>query len=128
MITEINTKQDTITTSTDVTCNSLTANNLEVTGGVNIDTTGYFDAIVIRRPTGFSGDANFYLGVRGLQCWVNNSNILFGNAIDLISNYALWTDRETSLGGSTEKVYDNNFIASYDVIDTTNSSDIALII
>ena len=58
---------------------------------------------MIRRPTGFSGDANFFLGFRELQCWVNNTNILFDNAIDLISNYALWTNKETSLGGSTEK-------------------------
>jgi hypothetical protein len=99
-----------------------------VNGGVNIDTTGYFDTIVIRRPTGFSGDANFFMGFRELQCWVNNTNILFDNASDLISNYALWTAPETSLGGLTEKVYDNNFVIPYDVIDTANSSDIALII
>ena len=128
LVTEINTKQDLITTATDLDCNSLIKTNLEVNGGINLDTNTYFDTIVIRRPTGFSGDANFFLGLRELQCWVNNSNILFDNAIDLISNYALWTDKDTSLGGSTEKVYDNNFIASYDVIDTTDSSDIALII
>jgi hypothetical protein len=125
---DILTKQDLITSSTDLETNSLTANNLEVNGGVNLDTNTYFDTIVIRRPTGFSGDANFYLGLRELQCWVNNYNILFDNAIDLISNYALWSDKDTSLGGLTEKVYDNSFIAPYDVIDTTNSSDIAFII
>jgi hypothetical protein len=70
VITEINTKQDLITTSTDLTANSITTNNLEVNGGVNMDTSTYFDTIVIRRPTGFSGDANFYLGFRELQCWV----------------------------------------------------------
>ena len=112
------TKQDTITSLTDVTCNSLTTTQLEVNGGVNIDTTGYFDTIVIRRPTGFSGDANFYLGFRELQCWVNNSNILFDNADNLISNYALWTDRDTSLGGLTSNMYDTTFIIPYDVIDT----------
>jgi hypothetical protein len=98
-----------------------------VNGGVNIDTTGYFDTIVIRRPTGFSGDANFFLALRELQCWVNNINILFDN--DLISNYALWTDKDTSLGGLTEKVYNNiTSVISYEVIDTADSSDIALII
>jgi len=122
------TKQDTITISTDLETNSLTTNNLEVNGGVNIDTTGYFDTIVIRRPTGFSGDANFYLGFRELQCWVNNSNIIFDNANDLISNYALWSDKDTSLGGLTATMYDNTFVIPYDVIDTANSSDIALII
>ena len=125
---DILTKQPTITTATDLTANSITTNNLEVNGGVNIDTHTYFDTIVIRRPTGFSGDANFYLGFRELQCWVNNSNILFDNADNLISNYALWTDRDTSLGGLPSKMYDNTFTIPYDVIDTANSSDIALII
>jgi hypothetical protein len=68
------------------------------------------------------------MGFRELQCWVNNSNILFDNANDLISNYALWTDKDTSLGGLTSKMYDNTFIIPYDVIDTADSSDIALII
>jgi hypothetical protein len=72
------------------------------------------------------------MGFRELQCWVNNSNIIFNNAIDLISNYALWTDKDTSLGGLTSKMYDNTchntFIIPYDIIDTTNSSDIALTI
>jgi hypothetical protein len=127
VITEIGTKQATITTATDLECNSLTTNNLEVNGGVNIDTTGYFDTIVIRRPAGFSGDANFFLALRELQCWVNNINILFDNY--LISNYALWTDKDTSLGGLTEKVYNNiTSVVSYEVIDTANSSDIALIL
>jgi hypothetical protein len=81
---------------------------------------------VIRRPTGFSGDANFFLALRELQCWVNNINILFDNG--LTSNYALWTAPETSLGGLTEKMYDNTFISPFDVVDTANSSDIALII
>ena len=63
-------------------------------GEVNIDTTGYFDTIVIRRPTGFSGYATFsFLALRELQCWVNDSNIFFDNG--LISNYALWSDKET---------------------------------
>jgi hypothetical protein len=83
LITEINTKQDIITSSTDLTANSITTNNLEVNGGFNMDTSTYYDTIVIRRPTGFSGDANFYLGFRELQCWVNNYNILFDNANDL---------------------------------------------
>jgi hypothetical protein len=111
-----------------LTANSITTNNLEVNGGVHIDTSKYFDTIVIRRPTGFSGDDNFFMGFRELQCWVNNTNILFDNANDLTSNYALWSAPETSLGGLTSKLYDNTFVIPYDVIDTVNSSDIALII
>jgi hypothetical protein len=53
-----------ITTSTDVNCYSFTENNLKMNGGVNIDTTGYVDTIVIRRPTVFSDDANFYVEFR----------------------------------------------------------------
>jgi len=49
------TKQATITTSTDLTPNSITTNNLEVNKSVDIDTSKYFDTIVIRRPTGTSG-------------------------------------------------------------------------
>jgi len=52
----------------------------------------------------------------------------FDNANDLISNYALWSDKDTSLGGLTATIYDNTFVTPYDVIDTTNSSDIAFII
>jgi len=124
---DILTKQPTITTATDLDCKTLTTTQLEVNGGVNIDTHTYFDTIVIRRPTGFSGDANFFLGIRELQCWVNDVNILFNNG--LTSNYALWSNPETSLGGLTEEVYNNiTSVVSYEVVDTANSSDIALII
>jgi hypothetical protein len=46
---DILTKQDLIIFSTDVDCNSITTNNLEVNGGVRIDSSTYFDTIVIRR-------------------------------------------------------------------------------
>jgi hypothetical protein len=59
------TKQETITTSTKLATNLLTTRNLEVNGEVHIDTTAYFDSIVIRRPTGVSGDATFsFLALR----------------------------------------------------------------
>jgi hypothetical protein len=57
------TKQTFITSSTDLETNSLTTTQLGVNGGVNIDTNRYFDTIVIRRPTGFSGDADFLNGI-----------------------------------------------------------------
>ena len=36
-----------------------------------------FDTIVIRRPTGTTGDSNgtYYINLRELQMWVNNSNV-----------------------------------------------------
>jgi hypothetical protein len=93
----ISTKQATITSSTGLECNSiLTPNNYNVNGVVNIDTNPYYNTILTRRPTDFSGDITYYLGVRELQCWVNNSNIFFDNANDLISYYALWSDKETA--------------------------------
>jgi hypothetical protein len=71
LITEINTKQDLITTSTDLECKSLTTKNLEV------DTTRFFNTIVLRRPIGITGaEGDFYLAFRELQCWVNGSNLL----------------------------------------------------
>jgi hypothetical protein len=102
-----------------------------VNGVLNIDKNLFFDTIVIRRPTGFSGDFAYYIGVRELQCWVNNSNILFDNANSLISYYALWSDTETAvgfLGSSTSLIYDNSISNDYDVMSTGNSSDTALII
>jgi len=124
------TKQDLVTSSTNLTANSITLTDLNVHGAVDIDPNPYFDTIVIRRPTGFSGDATYYLGVRELQCWVNNSNILFDNANDLISYYALWSDKETAVGliGTTSLIYDNNIPNDYQAMDTVSSSDIALII
>jgi hypothetical protein len=125
VITEIGTKQATITNTTDLECN-----NLNVNGVLNIDKNLFFDTIVIRRPTGFSGDVTSNLGVRELQCWVNNSNILFDNANSLISYYALWSDNETAVGlvGSTSLIYDNNIPTGYEAMNTGTSSDIALII
>jgi hypothetical protein len=47
--TALDAKQATITTATDLECKSLTTRLLEV------DTTRFFDTIVIRRPTGITG-------------------------------------------------------------------------
>jgi hypothetical protein len=77
-------KQNTITNTTNLECN-----NLNVNGVLNIEKNLFFDTIVIRRPTGFSGDFAYNIEIKELQCWVNNSNILFDNANSLISYYAL---------------------------------------
>ena len=121
--TDILTKQPRITTDTDLETNSITLTDLNVNGTLNIDPNPYFDTIVIRRPTGFSGDTTYYLGVRELQCWVNNSNILFDNANDLISYYALWSDEVTAVGltGTTSLIYDNNIPNDSQAMDTESS-------
>ena len=120
---DILTKQPLITTATDLETNSITLTDLNVNGTLNIDPNPYFDTIVRRRPTGFSGDATYYLGLRELQCWVNNSNILFDNANDLISYYALWSDKETAvrLTGTTSLIYDNNIPNDSQAMDTESS-------
>ena len=52
-------------------------------GGVNIDTTEYFDTIVIRRPTGLLGSDIFLIDLKELQCWVNGVNIMINNDLTI---------------------------------------------
>jgi len=63
--TQLGTKQDTITTDTDLSCNSLN------TTQSNVDNSEYFDTIVIRRVS-----ASGVLHFRELQLWVNGVNVL----------------------------------------------------
>jgi hypothetical protein len=52
------TKQDTITTSTDLDCNSITTHNLEV------NTARFLNTIVLKRPIDITGEAgDFYLAL-----------------------------------------------------------------
>ena len=136
--TEINKKQDTITTSTDLETNSITTNNLNVNGGVCIDNKTYFDTIVIRRPTGITGyigGANsFLVNLRELQCWVNGINILFNNG--LTSYFAEWTDKDTDIGfifqegvdRSAPAMYNNVFEAVGPTSPETSDANTVLII
>ena len=83
VISEIGTKEDETTTDTDLSCNALKLKQLSV----NED---FFNTIVIRRPilTFRGADPNIIL--RELQCWVNDTNILFANSINLTTFYASW--------------------------------------
>ena len=80
-------------------------------GGVNIDTKKYFDTIVIRRPTGLTGN-DFAINLRELQCWVNGVNIMIDN--DLTSYFADWSvDKQVDIGfftGSPVNALYNNII------------------
>ena len=72
-----------------------------------------FDTIVIRRPTGYSIGDNDEVHGRELQCWVNNSNILFDNSQNLSGHFILWPDAETDIGYNTgyrdvPELYNNN--------------------
>jgi hypothetical protein len=97
LITEINAKQDTITTSTDLECKSLTTRKLEV------DTTRFFNTIVLRRPTSITGEeGGFYLALSELQCWVIGSNLLQSTATTKFAIFAIFLlDKEVDLGALT---------------------------
>jgi len=82
--TQLDTKQDEITTSTDLSCNSLNTNQLIVNDNL------YFDTIVIRRPTGATyNGTDFVIALRELQCWVGGSNIMING--DIIPYFAEFT-------------------------------------
>ena len=69
-------KQDEITTDTDLTLNSMTTDALIVNHSLSVDTRKYFDTIVLRRPTGLTGEAgDFYIALRELQVWIGGSNL-----------------------------------------------------
>jgi len=86
IIDEIGTKQDEITTDTDLSCNLLNTNQLLVNDDL------YFDTIVIRRPNEITPDTSVAsagsINIRELQCWVNEVNILATNAGSLNSYFA----------------------------------------
>ena len=71
-------KQDEIISTTDLTLNSITSNDLIVNKTLNVDNvityeTNQFNTIVIRR----FDETNFEtINLNELQCWVNNVNIM----------------------------------------------------
>ena len=127
---DILTKQATITTATDLDCNSLTTGDLEVNGGVNITTKPHFDTIVFRRP-----NETPQINLSEIQCWVGGVNILPPNSNDLISYFAIWdTDKSFPSGdtGSREgtgqvfKLYNNVIEAGFGGHSNQNSSAVII--
>jgi len=104
IINEIGTKQDEITTSTDLSCNSLNTNDLIVNESLNVDNVityekdKYFNAAVIRR---FDGSITDDITLGEFQIWVNNTNIVYANADDLDAYFANWSDKDTPLTANT---------------------------
>jgi hypothetical protein len=137
VITEIGTKQEEITTDTDLSCNSLNTNQLIV------DNSEYFDTIVIRRIT-----ANDVLHFRELQFWVNDVNVLPSYTIPSSASNNTSTNVSGNALGETIEFFNNNTTLSgldiagityrasnianeiidgvgdtgYDTVGTTNSS------
>ena len=104
--TELDAKQEIINEDTYLSCKRVSANQLVAFQ------TQVFDTIVLRRPTGVSGRSNdFVISFQELQCWVNGVNILASNAVDLVSLYALWTDKGVDIGEvrPSSGAYNNEF-------------------
>ena len=113
--TEINTKQDTITSSTDLETNSITTNNLNVNENINLNKATYFNTIVIRRFN--EADYNI-INLNELQVWVNGSNILFPNSTFLTGYFANWADKQTDRGSyegnsPVSNIYNNIIESTY---------------
>ena len=106
---DILTKQPLITTSTYLTANSITTNNLKVNGNINLNKTNFFNTIVIRRPTGITGGLdtanNNVINSNELQVWVNDTNIMINNG--LTSFYVNFNDKDTIIKSSAEEIYIN---------------------
>jgi hypothetical protein len=129
---DILTKQATITSATDLDCNSLTTNNLEVNKSVHIDTSKYFNTIVIRRPTGTSGVVgDFFISLRELQVWIDAVNLLQTEGITAI--FTDWTgdkitaipERDPSGGVSYDAInlFNESFTSPNDVESKENQSN-----
>ena len=78
-----------------------------------------FDTIVIRRPTGYSGDTNFYLNLYELQVWVSDNNILPQNAT---SFFSLWDDKDNDIGQYSQNYASNAYDENISETGLANSA------
>jgi len=122
----------TIDTTTDLEVKSLTADDLIVNNIIYNNTTK-FNTIVLRRPSGVSGDTLNSINLIEFQVWVNSGNILPTNVSSTF--FSFWTNKDVDIGHNAaeepERIYD-------EIIDDTsvtnsfnvdnNSPDVALII
>jgi hypothetical protein len=80
-----------------------------VNENINLNTTTYFNTIVIRRPTGITGgldNANKnVINLNELQVWVNDTNIIINNG--LTSFDVNFNDKDTIIKSSAEEIYNN---------------------
>ena len=75
----------------------------------------FFNTIVIRRPNLNYGNPSPAILLRELQCWVNDTNILFTNSSTLNTFYASWLEKDVE--GIDEsypatRIHDNNIVSS----------------
>jgi hypothetical protein len=103
IITEIGNKQDEIISTTDLTLNSITSNDLIINDNFNVDNTityetNMFDTIVIRR---FDESTSTDINLSEFQIWVNNENIIYENRGLLNGYFANWSNKDTPLPPDT---------------------------
>jgi len=130
LATALDAKQATIDEDTDLTCNSLNTNQLIVNEDL------YFDTIVIRRPTGFSGggttSSEYVIILSEIQLWVNASNRL--TDANTTSYFADWAvDKDVDIGHFSSylatNIYNNIIESGYGVVSPFDRDEnVALII
>jgi len=59
---------------------------------LKVDNSVYFDTIVVRGPNLSYGGSSPAITLRELQCWVNDTNILFKNSSTLNTFFASWLE------------------------------------
>ena len=106
--------------------------NMDLCGNLSIQSSDYsisnerlmFDTIVVRRPSGVVSSVSnpASINLRELQCWVNDTNILFDNSSSLTSYFALWTDKSVNVNQYSD-YYSNR---AYDNIINNNDSSTGL--
>jgi hypothetical protein len=73
---------------------------LEVNGNINLDTTAYFDTIVLRRLDGDTTTTGLIIFIE-LQLWIIGSNILPLNSNTLVGYFANWDNNDIELALAT---------------------------
>jgi len=114
-----------------------TTGNVDVSGSLKVETSLttnqlivnddlFYDTIVMRRPTGNTGVTDeFAINIYELQCWVNDTNILYDNSSNLVSYFAYWTDKEDEVAPSIapSALYDNDISESGRIGSFADSRD-----
>jgi len=90
---------------------------LNVKGTINLDTSTYFDTIVIRR----SDETSTIIHLNELQVWVNGSNILVENSAILTGYFALWADKIPNTS-SVDFMYNNIIETNFGGSGGTNNA------
>jgi len=121
-----------------LTCDSLTTDDLIVNKNLNVDNVITYDSkkfntIVVRGPSGISGNTTMSISLIEFQVWVNSVNILPTNVSSVY--FSLWRNKDEDIGHyaveAPERIYDE-IISDGSVSNSfgadNNSQDVALVI